>query len=288
MADTPSIEIVRSVADVRGRIRQWRKARATVAMVPTMGALHEGHLRLVDHARGKSDRVCVSLFVNPAQFGPNEDLARYPREEASDAAKLSRVGADLLFAPTVEEMYPQGALVRVSVPSLSELLEGEYRPGFFTGVATVVTKLFLQVLPDVAMFGEKDYQQLLVVRRLVKDLWIPVCIEGVPTVREADGLALSSRNTYLSHSERKIAPALYRAINAVADDVAAGADPIERAARAEEDVLRAGFTSIDYIAVRDAETLLPWAGPSRPGRVLAAARIGETRLIDNVPIPSSP
>lgn len=287
MREAGYMEIVRTVVDVRDRIRQWREAQATVALVPTMGALHEGHLALVQHARGMADRVCVSLFVNPAQFGPNEDLARYPRQEASDASKLTRVGADVLFAPAVEEMYPQGALTRVSVPSMSELLEGEYRPGFFTGVATVVTKLFLQVLPDMAVFGEKDYQQLLVVRRLVTDLWIPVRIEGVPTMREADGLALSSRNAYLSEGERKIAPALCRAISAVAADVAAGADPIERAARAEEEVLRAGFTSIDYVAVRDGETLLPWAGPSRPGRVLAAARIGETRLIDNVPIPLS-
>jgi pantoate--beta-alanine ligase len=281
---TSGIEIVHTVAELRARIHGWREAGARIALVPTMGALHEGHLTLVRHARGIADRVCVSLFVNPTQFGPNEDYTIYPRDEATDAAKLTAVGADLLFAPAVEEMYPEGAVTRVSVAGLGEMLEGEHRPGFFTGVGTVVSKLLLQALPDVAVFGEKDYQQLLVVRRLVTDLWIPCYIDGVPTVREADGLALSSRNAYLTPEQRQIAPALHRTLDAVASGVASGADAVERAEWGEAELLRAGFDAVDYVAVRDAETLAPWQDPSRPGRVLAAARLGNTRLIDNVPL----
>ena len=280
-----SIEIVRTVAGLRCYVRGWRDANETVALVPTMGALHEGHLSLVRRARTLANRVCVSLFVNPAQFGPNEDYAVYPRDEAGDAAKLCALDAvDLLYAPAIDEMYPEGALTRVSVAGAGDTLEGEHRPGFFTGVATVVSKLLMQALPDVALFGEKDFQQLLVVRRMVADLWIPVRIEGVPTVREADGLALSSRNSYLTAEQRAVAPALYRVITNVAAGIAAGADPIERAAWAEGELLRAGFDAVDYVAVRDAETLAPWQSPPRPGRVLAAARIGKTRLIDNVPL----
>ena len=285
MADSlAGIAVVRTVADLRRRVGAWRETGASVALVPTMGALHQGHLALVRHARDVAERVCVSLFVNPTQFGPNEDYAIYPRDEAADAQKLSDVGADLMFAPAIDEVYPEGAATRVSVPSPGDILEGEFRPGFFTGVATVVSKLLLQVLPDVAVFGEKDYQQLLVIRRMVKDLWLPVRIDGVPTVREADGLALSSRNTYLSAEERAIAPALQRTLVAVAKGVAAGADPLDRAEWGGRELLREGFSSVDYVAVRDAENLLPWAGPTRPGRVLAAARLGAARLIDNVPL----
>jgi pantoate--beta-alanine ligase len=284
MTGVATIEIVRTVAALRARINGWRTSGESVALVPTMGALHDGHLTLVRHARAIANRVCISLFVNPTQFGPNEDYAVYPRDEAGDEAKLRALGADLMFAPAVEEMYPPGALARVAVPSLGDVLEGEYRPGFFTGVATVVCKLLIQALPDVAVFGEKDYQQLLVVRRMVADLWIPTRIAGVATVREADGLALSSRNAYLAADDRRIAPALFRTIDAVAKDVATGADAIERAADAEADLSRVGFSSVDYVAVRDAETLEPWTSPTRPGRVLAAARLGRTRLIDNVPI----
>jgi pantoate--beta-alanine ligase len=282
---TAGITTVRTVHALRTQLRRWRQDGDMLALVPTMGALHEGHLALVRHARGLAERVCVSLFVNPTQFGPNEDFAVYPRDEEGDAEKLRALGADLLFAPSVEEMYPPGALARVSVPSLGDMLEGEHRPGFFTGVATVVTKLLLQALPDVAVFGEKDYQQLLVVRRLCVDLWIPTRIEGAPTVREPDGLALSSRNAYLTADERNIAPALHRTLREVAEGVLVeGADPIERAAWGEAELLRAGFDAVDYVDVRDAETLAPWPGPSRPGRVLAAARLGRTRLIDNFPI----
>jgi pantoate--beta-alanine ligase len=284
MDGSSGIEIVRTVESLRARVRNWRDAGARVALVPTMGALHEGHLTLVRHAQALTDRVCVSLFVNPTQFGPNEDYTIYPRDEASDAEKLAVLGADLLFAPTTEEMYPPGALTRISVSGVGEMLEGEHRPGFFTGVATVVSKLLLQAMPDVALFGEKDYQQLLVIRRMVADLWIPVQIEGVPIVREPDGLALSSRNAYLSADERRIAPALYRTIVAVAAGVAGGSDPVGRGEWGETELLRQGFDSVDYVSVRDAATLMPWTVSTRPARVLAAARIGSTRLIDNVPV----
>lgn len=284
--ETPcGIRVVRTVADLRSCVHGWRSSGETIALVPTMGALHAGHLQLVQHAQTQADRVVVSVFVNPTQFSPNEDFAVYPRDESGDSAKLSALGCDLLFAPSVEEMYPPEALTRVSVPSLGDLLEGEFRPGFFTGVATVVCKLLLQALPDVTVFGEKDYQQLLVVRRMVADLWIPTRIEGAPTVREADGLALSSRNAYLSAEERSIAPTLNRTLCQIAADVTTGADPIVRGELGAADLLRAGFTVVDYVTVRDAETLLPWSGPARPGRVLAAARLGKTRLIDNIPLP---
>jgi pantoate--beta-alanine ligase len=278
------IEIVRTVADLRAHVRAWRSAGARVGLVPTMGALHEGHLTLVRQVRALTDRACISLFVNPTQFGPNEDYTIYPRDESSDAAKLTALGADMLFAPDAEEMYPEGAVTRVSVTGLADMLEGEHRPGFFTGVATIVCKLLLQVLPDIAVFGEKDYQQLLVIRRMVTDLWIPTRIEAVPTVREADGLALSSRNAYLTPEQRQVAPTLHRTLDAVASGVASGADAVDRAEWGEAELLRAGFDAVDYVAVRDAETLALWQGPTRPGRVLAAARLGSTRLIDNVPL----
>jgi pantoate--beta-alanine ligase len=278
------IEIVRTVADLRARVRAWREAGATVGLVPTMGALHDGHLALVRQVGALTDRGCISLFVNPTQFGPNEDYTIYPRDESSDAAKLTALGADMLFAPDAEEMYPEGAVTRVCVTGLADMLEGEHRPGFFTGVATIVCKLLLQVLPDIAVFGEKDYQQLLVIRRMVTDLWIPTRIEAVPTVREADGLALSSRNAYLTPEQRQVAPTLHRTLDAVASGVASGADAVDRAEWGEAELLRAGFDAVDYVAVRDAETLALWQGPTRPGRVLAAARLGSTRLIDNVPL----
>lgn len=283
MAEPATIPIVRGVTELQEILRGWRRVGLTISLVPTMGALHAGHLDLARRAMSLADRTCVTLFVNPTQFGPNEDFAVYPRTESSDALKLSEVGAHLLFAPTVEEMYSPAAVTRVSVPQLGDVLEGEFRPGFFTGVATVVSKLLLQALPDVAVFGEKDYQQLQVIRRMVADLFIPVRIEGAATVREADGLALSSRNAYLSAKERRTAPRLNAGLRRVAAAVgAANAEAI--AAEVRDDLLAAGFAKIDYIAVRDAETLAPWSGPPRPGRVLAAAWLGRTRLIDNLPI----
>lgn len=275
---------VRSVTALRERVNAWRSEGRTVALVPTMGALHDGHLSLIRLALEHADRVCVSLFVNPTQFGPNEDFDRYPRDEAADAAKLAAAGADLLFAPAMDAVYPPGHLTRVHVPVLGDSLEGEFRPGFFTGVATVVTKLLLMALPDVAVFGAKDYQQLQVIRRLASDLDIPVRILAGETEREADGLALSSRNAYLDPSERRIAPALNATLMDVARAVAAGADPAETEADGARRLMASGFGKIDYVAVRDGETLAAWAGPPQPGRVLAAAWLGRTRLIDNVPV----
>jgi pantoate--beta-alanine ligase len=278
------LDVVRTVADVRARVRAWRAAGETVGLVPTMGALHQGHLALILASRALTARTCVTLFVNPTQFGPNEDFDVYPRDEAGDIAKMAAVGAHLLFAPIRDEMYPEGEVTRVSVPGLGDALEGAFRPGFFTGVATVVAKLLIQTQPDAAVFGEKDYQQLQVIKRMTRDLALPVRIEGVPTVREADGLALSSRNAYLSPEERRIAPALHRTIGTVANQVAAGADPTQQSRWAAEILARCGFAKVDYVEVRDAESLEPWPGPTRPGRVLAAAWLGKTRLIDNVPV----
>ncbi|MCB1504033.1 MAG: pantoate--beta-alanine ligase [Hyphomicrobiaceae bacterium] len=282
----PTPPIKRIVKDLRRQIAQFRKNGERVALVPTMGALHEGHLTLVRTAKRKAERVVVSIFVNPTQFGPNEDLARYPRDEAGDLAKLAEVGADLVWSPNPEEMYPAGFATSIEVKGAAEGLEGAFRPHHFGGVATVCCKLFSQVTPDVAVFGEKDYQQLCVIRQMVRDLNLPLAIHGVPTVREKDGLALSSRNRYLSAEERAAAPALAAAIRDVAQKAANGARQQSVIKSATAALKRAGFDPIDYIATADAETLSPWTSTSgRPGRVLVAARLGTTRLIDNVPIP---
>lgn len=287
MARTQSTpRIARTLKDLRRHIARYRKAGEQVALVPTMGALHEGHLTLVKVAGKKAQRVVVSIFVNPTQFAPNEDLARYPRDEAGDLEKLSSVGADLVWAPAAEEMYRPGFATRIEVKGAAEGLEGAFRPHHFGGVATVCCKLFSQVTPDVALFGEKDYQQLCVIRQMVRDLDLPLTIHGVATVRERDGLALSSRNAYLSAEERTAAPALCTAIRAVAETVAAGGRQAAAIKSAIKTLEKAGFGPIDYVAVADAETLGPWELRSgRPGRVLAAAKLGATRLIDNVPIP---
>jgi pantoate--beta-alanine ligase len=278
------MEVVETVSALREHIAGWRRSGDTVALVPTMGALHAGHLALVRAARDRAKRVCATIFVNPAQFAPNEDFASYPRNERADQELLRGEKTDLSYMPSVEEMYPAGHTTRVRVAAIAQTLEEDFRPGHFDGVATVVAKLLLQALPDVALFGEKDYQQLLVVRRMVRDLDIPVRIEGVPTVREPDGLALSSRNAYLTAEERQIAPALHRTLTAVARSVAAGAEPEQRAAEAMETLMRSGFRKVDYVAVRDAETLQPIRDRSRPARVLAAAWLGRARLIDNVAV----
>ena len=281
---TSPIQTARTVSDLRARLAKWRKVGESVALVPTMGALHEGHLSLVELAKSKADHVVVSIFVNPIQFGPREDFNLYPRDEAGDLVKLAKAGADLVFAPEVAEMYPQGFSTQVRVGDLTEDLCGAARPNHFDGVATVVAKLLLQCAPDLAVFGEKDYQQLLVIRRLVRDLNVPVEIVPGPIVREKDGLALSSRNAYLSPSERKTAPLLYQTISAVAADLAQGrgCDDAVVAARFKLDA--AGFR-VDYVAVRDPDTLKPLSGPVKRARVLAAAYLGKTRLIDNVPVP---
>lgn len=273
-----------TVADLRRRTRAWRNEGRTVAMVPTMGALHEGHLSLVRRGLELADRVVVSIFVNPKQFGPNEDYLSYPRRFSDDCLKVARAGGALVYAPTVEEMYPQGFSTAVTVEGVSRGLCGDARPGHFQGVATVVTKLLLQCLPDVAIFGEKDYQQLQVIRRTAIDLDIPVRIEGCPTAREADGLALSSRNAYLSAEERTVAPRLHQAIEKVAEDVRAGLPAREACARAEAALREVGFDKIDYLEVRDAASLAPVEKLTGPARVFVAAFLGRTRLIDNVPV----
>lgn len=279
-----TIDIVRTVEDLRDRVHVWRGEDRTVGLVPTMGGLHEGHLSLVRQALEKTERVIVTIFVNPKQFGKGEDFAAYPRTEDADADLLTASGANLLFAPAAPEVYGDGHVSCVSVPGLGDMLEGEHRPGFFTGVATVVAKLLLQALPDAAFFGEKDYQQLLVIRRMVGDLNIPVNICSGPTVREADGLALSSRNVYLTTEERLIAPALYAVLTTIAGNVADGAAVNEQTALGRRRLIETGFAAVDYLEVRDAVTLAAAEVPARPARVLAAARLGRTRLIDNVAV----
>ncbi|HEY0525424.1 MAG TPA: pantoate--beta-alanine ligase [Stellaceae bacterium] len=284
-----ALPAARTVAALRGTVRGWRAEGRTVALVPTMGALHEGHLSLVSRGLASCDRVVVSIFVNPTQFGPNEDFSSYPRREAEDAAKLAAAGAHLLFAPTVEEMYPPGSTTTVTVGgSFTEGLCAPFRPGHFAGVATVVAKLLLQCLPDLAIFGEKDWQQLQVIRRMARDLDMPVRIDGAPTVRDPDGLAMSSRNAYLSPVERRAAAAFPRALAEAARRIAAG-DPIEPALAAARDALRAaGFGPVEYVECADAETLAPvrtqGGGNRSPARIFAAARLGRTRLIDNWPV----
>ena len=285
MAETVGgIAVVRAAEALRHVVASWRAAGEGVALVPTMGALHAGHLALVARARSLRPRVVASLFVNPMQFGPSEDFARYPRDEAADAAKFAAAGAHLVYAPPVEAMYPPGFVVRVDPGPIADRLCGRFRPGHFVGVATVVAKLLLQAQPDVACFGEKDFQQLQIIRRVVRDLDIPVQIEGVPTVREPDDLALSSRNAYLSAAERAVAPALQRMLAAVAARIEGGGVPREEAEAGVATLLRAGFTKVDYVEACDAETLEPLARLDRPGRLLAAAWLGKTRLIDNVPL----
>jgi len=279
------ITTIRRVSELRVLVAGWRKADHTVGLVPTMGALHEGHLALVRQAKADCRRVIVTLFVNPTQFGPNEDLAAYPRNEAADRDKVAALGADALFAPGVEEMYGPDAATTVSVAGLTEHLCGPFRPGHFAGVATVVTKLLLQSLPDAAYFGEKDFQQLQVIRRLARDLDIPVRIVGVPTVRDADGLALSSRNAYLSAEERKAASAMPRMLTAIAGHLAQHPDDVAgQVAWGREALRAAGFGRIDYVEACDSETLQPVSRVSGPARVFAAAWLGRTRLIDNMPV----
>jgi len=278
--------IVRTVAELRAQVRAWRAAGERIALVPTMGALHEGHLSLVRLAKQHAERCVASVFVNPTQFGPNEDFDAYPRSETRDAELLASAGCDLLYAPAVGEMYPEGFATTVTVTGVAEPLDGAARPGHFAGVATVVSKLLLQAGPDLAVFGEKDYQQLQVIRRLVRDLDIPAQIMGAPTARADDGLALSSRNTYLSPEERAIAPELHRVLSAAVERLRAG-EPVEAVERtAVVRLTSAGFGRIDYVEVRGADDLARLGpGPIRPpARILAAAVLGRTRLIDNLPV----
>jgi len=280
-----STETVATIAALRTRIAAWRSEGLHIGLVPTMGALHEGHLSLVREARARADRVIVSVFVNPAQFAPHEDFDRYPRKLDDDRDMLAGTGAaPLVFAPSVGEIYPEGFATRIEIAGPALGLETDFRPHFFAGVATVVAKLLLAAMPDLAMFGEKDYQQLLVVRRLARDLGLPVEVAGGAIVREADGLAMSSRNAYLKLAEREVAGKLNRALKDVAARVRAG-DNIARAeAAGSTALLEAGFDTVDYLAVRDAETLAPLDGFAGRARALAAAKIGGTRLIDNMAV----
>lgn len=274
------MQVVHRLSDLRRAVAELRGDGAQVALVPTMGALHTGHMALVDAARETGAKVVASIFVNPKQFGPTEDLSRYPRPAEADIALLTEHGCDVLWMPGVEEMYPAGFATTVSVSGVSDGLDGAARPGHFDGVATVVAKLFNQVRPDAAYFGEKDFQQLAVIRRMVADLDFGLAIFGVPTVREADGLALSSRNAYLSADERALAVALPRALTEAKRAIEAGEDGAIDAALAS--LADAGFTT-DYVELVDAASLgAPVRG--QPRRLLAAARIGTTRLIDNLPI----
>lgn len=277
-------QIVRTVDELRRHVRAWKAAGDLVGVVPTMGALHEGHLSLARAARKECNRVITTIFVNPKQFNNPEDLKKYPRTEEADAALLATIPVDLIFAPQPDEVYPEGFITTVSVGGVSEPLEGKMRPGHFDGVATVVTKLFGMTMADRGYFGQKDWQQLQVVQRLVRDLNIPIHIVGCETIREADGLALSSRNVRLTDAGRAKAHVLYTAITAAAEDIRAGQSDRMAIREAAEKIRSAGFDRVEYIELRDAETLLPSADVTRPRRMLAAVWLDGVRLIDNIPV----
>ena len=280
----PHLAILRGVEALRGQVTTWRRAGETVGLVPTMGALHAGHLALVARARTECDRVVATLFVNPKQFNDPADLDSYPADEADDAARFAEAGVDLLFAPPVSEMYPAGFATAVSVAGLTDCLCGAARPGHFDGVATVVAKLFNQAPADRAYFGEKDYQQLLVVRRMARDLDLPIRIVTVPTVREADGLALSSRNRGLTPDQRRVAPRLYQTLTTLAPRLSGGAPAASELAQARDDLARAGFDCVDYLDLRDGETLAVRDRAAPGARLFAAAELGDIRLIDNISV----
>ena len=277
-------EILRDKAALRAQVSGWKRAGEVVGVVPTMGALHDGHLSLVEAACAGCDRVIVTIFVNPKQFNSASDLENYPRTEEQDAAKLAPYAVDVVYAPTPDQIYPEGFATTVSVTRLTEGLCGAHRPGHFDGVTTVVSKLFLQTGADRAYFGEKDYQQLQVVTRMAADLDIPVEVIGCPTVREADGLALSSRNVLLPPEARAAAPALSRAMREMAEGIVEGGALDSLRAGAEAEILAAGFERVEYLELRAARGLAPLETPDRPARLLAAAWIGGVRLIDNIPV----
>ncbi len=280
------LPVLRHTVELRHAVQQWRRQGQKIALVPTMGGLHDGHLSLVRLAKQHANRVIVSVFVNPTQFAPHEDFDAYPRNEERDWHKLGTVEADAMYAPDVHEIYPRDFATRVDVAGVAQPLEGISRPHFFSGVATVVTKLFLQALPDVAVFGEKDYQQLLVVKKLVRDLNFPVTIVPGPIMREPDGLAMSSRNVYLDAQDRVTAPHLYGVLQDMAGDLAAGREMDETVKKGLARLEKHGFR-VDYLEVRDAENLTPAVYPLwKPVRLLAAAYLGKVRLIDNMAVPS--
>lgn len=279
-----SMHTVSEITALKSLTRAWRLRGERIAFVPTMGNLHPGHGDLVIRARRLAERVVVSIFVNPMQFGPNEDFAQYPRTPDEDAALLTRLGVDVLFIPKVEDIYPRGYehSAFVDVPELSNILCGEFRPGHFRGVATVVVKLFNLVGPDMAVFGEKDFQQLTIIRRVVKDLCMPIEIVPAPTMREGDGLAMSSRNRYLTSEERKLAPAIYQALCTARDQIQMGNRDFSALERQGASALTAAGFKVEYFSIRDAETLEPPTVTAREFVILTAARIGKARLIDNV------
>ena len=276
------MQIIRTIGDLAPALRPWRAAGEKIALVPTMGALHAGHLALIEAARGQADRVIASIFVNPLQFNDPNDLARYPRQEAADAVKLDEACCDLLWLPTATQFYPDGFATTVSVAGISDRWEGQHRPGHFDGVATVVSKLFIATMPDIAIFGEKDWQQLAVIRRMTADLGLPIEALGHPTIRESDGLAMSSRNELLTGEERQVAPALFRLMDQLADRIARGGDVAAETSLAIDSLKQSGFGPIDYLAYVDADTLDPLDAYREGGRLIAAAFLGRVRLIDNV------
>ena len=278
------MQSIREASQLSAALIALRAGGKSLALVPTMGALHAGHLALVEEAKRHAERVAATIFVNPLQFGANEDLGRYPRQEEKDADMLERVGCDLLWLPQPAELYPPGFATSVSVKGLSDRWEGEARPGHFDGVATVVAKLLCAVRPDIAVFGEKDFQQLAVIRRMTQDLQLGVDILGMPTVRDADGLALSSRNAYLSADERQRALALPQALNEAAAAIRSGASVSETLATAVDRLKTAGFAKVDYVALVNPQTFEPLDKAEGPMRLIAAATIGTTRLIDNLPV----
>ena len=280
------MQILRESIALRNLVGEWRAAGERVALVPTMGALHAGHIALLDAAKAHADRIIASIFVNPLQFGAGEDLARYPRQEAADLALLDQHGCDAVWLPDASDIYPDGFATTVTVTGVSERWDGEVRPGHFAGVATVVAKLLIAVQPDVALFGEKDFQQLAVIRRMATDLGLPVAIIGVPTVRDADGLALSSRNAYLTEEQRDRALALPRALDEARAAIATGehilVSTLLAVARAK--LVEAGFAKVDYLALVDSATLEPLDHAQGEMRLIAAATIGSTRLVDNISV----
>lgn len=280
----PKVPIARTIRSLRKKVDTWQKAGKTVALVPTMGALHEGHLSLVKLARKKADRIVVSIFVNPTQFGAGEDFNTYPRTQQTDHEKLARLKTDLIYTPKSQEMYPHGFSTNIHVEGLTDTLCGTSRPDLFDGVATIVTKLLLQVTPNIAIFGEKDYQQLLVIKQLTQDLNIPVKIVGGAIVREKDGLAMSSRNEYLSPSQRITAPLLQKTMKEIVSELKSGKQRKAVLTRAKKSLQKAGFR-IDYLEVRNSKTLeLITINSTAPARIFAAVFLGRTRLIDNIRI----
>lgn len=280
-------QVVRSIAALRATVARWRRDGESVGLVPTMGALHDGHMELVRQSKAQCDRTVVSIFVNPTQFNPDEDLDKYPRQEEKDLAALSSVQADLAFIPVVTEIYPDGFSTAVHVDKVTTGMEGTVRVGHFDGVATVVCKLFMQAQPDKAFFGEKDYQQLVTIQRMVRDLDMPLTVVPVETVREEDGLAMSSRNAYLSPEQRKIAASLNRILRETAAAIVDGLEINAATAAARQDLLDAGFDAVDYVECRAADDLAMIDTLDRPARLLSTARLGATRLLDNIPVADS-